>query len=327
MTSLKNWLGAVAVALLAMVGSVHAAETVTYYYTSPQGTVLATADAAGNVLSTADYRPYGMQVLGTPEAGLGYTGHVSDPDSGLTYMQARYYDPLFGRFLSVDTKTGDAGDTFTFGRYSYAGLNPVTNTDPDGRQTVPGSIDWQAPGMIEAWQQTGREVTLPLLADFIPGGALARCAISQCGSGEWAMAAVGAVPGSGTIKEAVQAGHALEDIRGLQSLSKLRTSLNLAQGEKTLARLDAGGQSVLGISGHGQSSSLSINAISKTHAEADVFQQALDKGMTGGKATLYVDRELCRACGANGGVAGMMKQLGYEELRVVTPTETRILVP
>jgi len=135
MTSVKKWLGAVAVGLLATVGSVQAAESVTYYYTSPQGTVLATADAAGNVLSTADYRPYGAQALGAPVPGPGYTGHVNDVDSGLTYMQARYYDPNSGRFLSVDPEEAGAGDAFAFGRYSYGGLNPVVNIDPDGRQS------------------------------------------------------------------------------------------------------------------------------------------------------------------------------------------------
>ncbi|TCV93167.1 RHS repeat-associated protein [Luteibacter rhizovicinus] len=81
----------------ALVGqSAFAAETVTYYYTSPQGTVLATTNAAGSAVSTSDYRPYGSQALGVSEAGPGYTGHVNDPDSGLTYMQARYYDPVTG---------------------------------------------------------------------------------------------------------------------------------------------------------------------------------------------------------------------------------------
>ena len=111
------------------------AETVTYYYTNPQGTPLATADAAGNVLSTADYRPYGAQVLGAPEARPGYTGHVSDPDSGFVYMQARYYDAIAGRFLSADPATVDPGSLPSFSRYAYADLNPVINVDPNGRDT------------------------------------------------------------------------------------------------------------------------------------------------------------------------------------------------
>jgi RHS repeat-associated protein len=122
------------------------AETVTYYYTNQQGTPLATADTSGNVLSTSDYRPYGGQVLGSPATGPGYTGHVNDADSGLVYMQARYYDPVVGRFLSADPKLLDASDLNGFARFSYASGNPVGNIDPDGKQSwcTPGNCGAQA---------------------------------------------------------------------------------------------------------------------------------------------------------------------------------------
>lgn len=112
-----------------------AAETVTYYYTSPQGTVLAKTDAAGNVISNTDYRPYGAQALGTPEGGPGYGGHVNDTDTGLLYVQARYYDAETGRFYSSDPVAVTAGDLFLFNRYSYANGNPVAYTDPTGMLT------------------------------------------------------------------------------------------------------------------------------------------------------------------------------------------------
>jgi RHS repeat-associated protein len=134
------WLTALLL-LMAMVcasmGVAHAAETITYYYTSPQGTVLAKADASGNILSNTDYRPYGTQALGTPEQGLGYTGHVNDVDSGLVYMQARYYDPSVGRFLNVDPAVDKPGTLSEFNRFAYANDNPVSNADLDGRQSVP----------------------------------------------------------------------------------------------------------------------------------------------------------------------------------------------
>jgi RHS repeat-associated protein len=133
------WLTALLL-LMAMVcasmGVAHAAETITYYYTSPQGTVLAKADASGNILSSADYRPYGTQALGTPEQGPGYTGHVNDVDSGLVYMQARYYDPSVGRFVNVDPVSGAAGNVTSQNRYAYALDNPVINVDPDGREAA-----------------------------------------------------------------------------------------------------------------------------------------------------------------------------------------------
>ena len=59
---------------------------------------------------------------------------------------------------------------------------------------------------------------------------------------------------------------------------------------------------------------------SRTHAEADAFQQAFDKGLRGGRARLTVDRDLCRACGQNGGVKGMARQLDLEEIEIITPS-------
>jgi RHS repeat-associated protein len=130
---LATWL-ALALSLVAPFSQ--AAETVTYYYTNQQGTPLATADASGNVLTASDYRPYGSQVLGSPVGGPGYTGHVNDPDSGLVYMQARYYDPVVGRFLGVDPAGTQPGDVSKFGRFNYSSGNPVRFIDPDGKQEV-----------------------------------------------------------------------------------------------------------------------------------------------------------------------------------------------
>jgi RHS repeat-associated protein len=116
---------------------VHAQQhTVTYIYTDAQGTPLAEADAQGNVTATFDYHPYGRQALGQSSAGPGYTGHVNDPDTGLVYMQARYYDPDAGRFLSADPTQPKAGSIGNFSRYPYAGDNPVANIDPDGRDIL-----------------------------------------------------------------------------------------------------------------------------------------------------------------------------------------------
>jgi RHS repeat-associated protein len=111
------------------------AGTVTYVYTDPQGTPLAEADASGNITARFDYAPYGTAVASMSPApnGPGYTGHVNDPDTGLVYMQARYYDPGTGRFLSVDPVEPSAGNPFNFSRYAYANNNPVSNTDPTGQ--------------------------------------------------------------------------------------------------------------------------------------------------------------------------------------------------
>lgn len=123
---------------LILCGAVHAGKgKVTYIYTDPQGTPIAEADEQGNITKTFDYRPYGQRALGQPPDGPGYTGHVNDPDTDLVYMQARYYDPEMGRFLSADPVGPKPGDLFGFNRYTYANNNPVVNIDPDGRETGP----------------------------------------------------------------------------------------------------------------------------------------------------------------------------------------------
>nr|WP_239535861.1 RHS repeat-associated core domain-containing protein [Dyella kyungheensis] len=110
-----------------------AAEVVTYVYSSPQGTVLAETDESGNVTAQFEYRAYGASALGGSPNGPGYTGHVSDADTGLVYMQARYYDPIAGRFLSMDPVGSQPGNLFDFNRFAYANDNPIANIDPDGR--------------------------------------------------------------------------------------------------------------------------------------------------------------------------------------------------
>ncbi|SFR94311.1 RHS repeat-associated core domain-containing protein [Dyella sp. OK004] len=130
--------------LFLVLGVAHAQPgTVTYVYVDPLGTPLAEADANGNITATFDYRPYGSQALGSPPAGPGYAGHVNDPDTELVYMQARYYDPAAGRFLSRDPVSPRSGDLFNFGRYTYVNNNPARFIDPDGRvcKTTDGKVE------------------------------------------------------------------------------------------------------------------------------------------------------------------------------------------
>lgn len=115
--------------------------TVTYVYTDPQGTPLAETDANGNITATFEYTPYGTyapQGTSTPGAapkGPGYTGHVNDSETNLVYMQARYYDPVTGQFLSTDPVPSKEGDALNFNRYAYVENNPINGIDPTGKYT------------------------------------------------------------------------------------------------------------------------------------------------------------------------------------------------
>jgi RHS repeat-associated protein len=134
--------------------------TVTYVYTDPQGTPLAETDASGNITATFEYTPYGTyapQGTSAPGAvprGPGYTGHVNDPETNLVYMQARYYDPVVGRFLSVDPILVNGANLFAFGRYIYADNNPVLKIDPDGKQSTFDAGYWAGTAVMA---QQGQE--------------------------------------------------------------------------------------------------------------------------------------------------------------------------
>ncbi|MCV2886509.1 RHS repeat-associated core domain-containing protein [Aestuariibacter sp. AA17] len=81
---------------------------------------------------TQNHRPYGSSIEGEAD-DIGYTGHKFDTDLGLSYMQARYYDPVIGRFYSNDPVGFD--NVHNFNRYSYANNNPYKYIDPDGRDS------------------------------------------------------------------------------------------------------------------------------------------------------------------------------------------------
>lgn len=104
-----------------------------YQHTDALGSPIAVSDAAGTVLDRTHWEPYGAAINKPNYNGVGYTGHVMDGATGLTYMQQRYYDEHLGRFLSVDPVTADKVVGSNFNRYWYGNNNPYRFTDPDGR--------------------------------------------------------------------------------------------------------------------------------------------------------------------------------------------------
>ena len=55
-----------------------------------------------------------------------FTGKQLDPDTGLYYYNARWYDPSLGRFKSKDPARDDIN------WFAYCGDNPLASTDPTG---------------------------------------------------------------------------------------------------------------------------------------------------------------------------------------------------
>jgi RHS repeat-associated protein len=107
-----------------------------YIHTDHLGSTSLMSDADGQKVETsvARYLPYGRWRT-EPTADLtdrGYTGHKHNDDLGLIYMNARYYLPGIGRFISADTLVPDPTNPQQFNRYTYVLNNPLRFTDPTG---------------------------------------------------------------------------------------------------------------------------------------------------------------------------------------------------
>ncbi|WP_419571477.1 RHS repeat domain-containing protein [Rheinheimera sp.] len=113
--------------------------TIRYQHTDALGSVIAESNTAGTITSSSAYQPFGERI-GGQKTGLGFTGHLEDTDIGLTYMQARYYDPVIGRFYSNDPVGFSTSNPMMFNRYAYANNNPYKFVDPDGRE--PFNFQW-----------------------------------------------------------------------------------------------------------------------------------------------------------------------------------------
>lgn len=112
------------------------AQSVEYLHTDGLGSIVAVTNADGALIETREYEAYGQQLSPQVSDGPGYTGHVQDRVTGLTYMQQRYYDPGLGRFLSIDPVSANSSTGANFNRYWYADNNPYRYVDPDGRRST-----------------------------------------------------------------------------------------------------------------------------------------------------------------------------------------------
>ena len=113
----------------------------TYYYaTNIQGDVVAILNASGTAVVTYTYDAWGniLTTTGTLASTLGthnplrYRGYVFDQETGLYYLQTRYYNPELGRFLSADAFVSTGQGILGNNMFAYCLNNPCSGFDPYG---------------------------------------------------------------------------------------------------------------------------------------------------------------------------------------------------
>lgn len=108
-------------------------------HTDHLGSTSVVTDEDGVMVELLDYNPYGTErsSWGSGDSGVAasqktYIGEYSDSETNLSYLNARYYDPTIGRFLSQDPWFGDLTNPQSLNKYSYTENNPVKFTDSSG---------------------------------------------------------------------------------------------------------------------------------------------------------------------------------------------------
>ena len=112
-------------------------ENTYYYVTNLQGDITGLVNANGTTVASYSYTAYGV-VTATGDATvialnpLTYRGYVYDAETGLYYLQSRYYDPVIGRFINADAFVA-TGQGFTGNNmFAYCLNNPVNRCDHSG---------------------------------------------------------------------------------------------------------------------------------------------------------------------------------------------------
>ena len=113
------------------------------------GDVVAVYNEAGTKIGSYTYDAWGIcttSVQSTASAAenkivrqfnpFRYRGYFYDYDTGLYYLQSRYYNPQWGRFLNADGYVNANGDLVGFNMYAYCSNNPVMYTDPTGESVI-----------------------------------------------------------------------------------------------------------------------------------------------------------------------------------------------
>ena len=115
-----------------------------YYVLNLQGDVAAILDGSGNTVVTYTYDAWGniLATTGSMSGTLGfynplrYRGYVYDTETGLYYLQSRYYNPGLGRFINADAFTSTGQGLLGNNMFAYCLNNPVMLVDSLGSQPI-----------------------------------------------------------------------------------------------------------------------------------------------------------------------------------------------
>ena len=122
-----------------------------FYQTSLQGDIIGIVDSKGSQVVVYRYDAWGEVLVSSDASGFGlaqinplrYRGYYYDQETGLYYLQTRYYDPKVRRFLNADDAsvlTKDPEQLTEKNLYAYCDDNPVMYRDDTGMFDIVSGI-------------------------------------------------------------------------------------------------------------------------------------------------------------------------------------------
>ena len=114
-----------------------------FYVTNLQGDIVAILNASGTKVVSYEYDAWGKltdsEIIPASATDvylafnpLRYRGYVFDLDTGLYYLQSRYYNPEVGRFLNADAFPSTGQGLTGNNMFAYCGNNPISRADTQG---------------------------------------------------------------------------------------------------------------------------------------------------------------------------------------------------
>ena len=122
-----------------------------FYQTNLQGDIIGIVDSKGSQVVVYRYDAWGEVLVSSDASGFGlsqinplrYRGYYYDQETGLYYLQTRYYDPKVRRFLNADDAsvlTKDPEQLTEKNLYAYCDDNPVMYRDDAGMFVVTAAM-------------------------------------------------------------------------------------------------------------------------------------------------------------------------------------------
>lgn len=158
-----------------------------YYMKNVQGDVMGIVDSNLNVVVEYQYDAWGklIDMTGSEANFIGklnpflYRGYYYDTETGLYYLNSRYYDPQTGRFLNADFQIGANQDITSYNLFAYCGNSPVNRADLTGTfWTEIGNWLKNTANTVATWVSTTAN-SIKAWTDTNVLGALASAASSQ----------------------------------------------------------------------------------------------------------------------------------------------------